>query len=161
MGKSKSLNPADAERKKARLREIKKNKANRTAQRAEKLFSSPEALRAEIDKWRRLRPGQIGEDGEKLDPASIANRIKKLEESLATLLRQRRVRRCARGSRVPLRRAQTRGTPTLGTTRKALLWARRGAPLRAARRAPPQLTRHAMRRRKLRLRRRQRRRGPR
>ncbi len=91
MGK-KSLNPADAQRKKERQKEIKKNKANRTAVRSEKLFNSPEALRAEIDKWRRLRPGQIGEDGERLDPASIANRIKKLEESLATLLRQRRVR---------------------------------------------------------------------
>ena len=161
MGKSKSLNPADAERKKARLREIKKNKANRTAQRAEKLFSSPEALRAEIDKWRRLRPGQIGEDGEKLDPASIANRIKKLEESLATLLRQRRVRRCARGWRVALRRAQARSAPTLGTTRKAALWACRCEPLRAVRCALPLLTRHAVRRRRPRRRRRRRRRGPR
>lgn len=96
MGKSKSLNPADAERKKARQKEIKKNKANRTAVRSEKLFNSPEALRAEIDKWRRLRPGQTGEDGERLDPASIANRIKKLEETLATLLRQRRVRAAPR-----------------------------------------------------------------
>jgi hypothetical protein len=95
MGKSKSLNPADAQRKKERAKEIKKNKANRTALRADKLFTSPEALRAELEKWRRLRPGQTGEDGEKLDPVSIANRIKKLEEAHDALLRQRRVR--ARG----------------------------------------------------------------
>ena len=119
MGK-KSLNPADAERKKERQREIKKNKANRTAARAEKLFSSPEALRAEIDKWRRLRPGQVGEDGEKLDPASIANRIKKLEESLATLLRKRRVR-AARARRArAASRAAARVAPTLGTERVLL-----------------------------------------
>jgi hypothetical protein len=94
MGKSKSLNPADAQRKKERAKEIKKNKLNRTTARSERLFASPEALRAELEKWRRLRPGQTGEDGEKLDPQSIANRVRKLEEAHDALLRTRRVR-CA------------------------------------------------------------------
>ena len=88
----KSLNPADAQRKRDRLREVAKNKANRTAARSEKLFTNPAALKAELEKWRKLRPGQVGEDGEKLDPASIANRVRKLEEALETLLRKKRVR---------------------------------------------------------------------
>ena len=77
----KSLNPADAARKADRKREVAKNKAARSTARSEKLFASPAALREELEKWKKLKPGEKGEDGERLDPASIANRVKKLEEA--------------------------------------------------------------------------------
>jgi len=86
----KGLNPADAARKAERKREVAKNKAARSGARSERLFASPAALRDELDKWRSLKPGEKGEDGERLDPASIANRIKKLEEGYAAALRAKR-----------------------------------------------------------------------
>jgi hypothetical protein len=88
----KSLNPADAQRKADRKREVKKNKVARTTARTDKLFSSPALLREELEKWRKLKPGEAGEDGEKLDPKSIANRVKKLEEAYAAALRSKRAR---------------------------------------------------------------------
>ena len=62
----------------------------RTTAREERLFSDPGALRSELEKVRALKPGVAGEDGEKLDPASIANRVKKLEGAYEAALRKKR-----------------------------------------------------------------------
>jgi hypothetical protein len=97
----KTLNPADAQRKAERKREVKKNKEARSTVRSEKLFASPAALREELEKWKKLRPGEKGEDGERLDPASIANRVKRLEAAYATLLRTKRVSPRARAAPPP------------------------------------------------------------
>ena len=88
----KGLNPADAQRKAERKREVRKNKTARTAVRTEKLFSNAAALREELDKWKAMRGGGTDEAGVKVDAAVVANRVKKLEEAYTTLLKKKRVR---------------------------------------------------------------------
>lgn len=89
----KGLNPADAQRKAERKREVRKNKAARSTARADKLLSNPAALREELERWRRMRPGEADEEtGAKLDASSIANRVRKLETAYAELLKKKKVR---------------------------------------------------------------------
>ena len=143
----KGLNPADAARKAERKREVAKNKAARSGARSERLFASPAALRDELDKWRSLKPGEKGEDGERLDPASIANRIKKLEEGYAAALRAKREAAEKEAQEASARCALSR-LPPRASRPAALQWCTRcrfsSAPPAAARARPPPRT-HARR----------------
>ena len=88
----KGLNPADAQRKAERKREVRKNKTARTAVRTEKLFTNPGALRDELERWKTVRAVGVDDAGVKVDGAVAANRVKKLEEAYNALLKKKKVR---------------------------------------------------------------------